>query len=97
LVKTTQKTADTRDMMISKEQARAAAEQLANRLGAPVQTPTPPVSPELLAHAISIACCAPASDEGRIAGARSFLAERTHDSRDVAAMMIQRIVSDSLR
>ena len=97
MVKRAPNATDTRHMMISKEQARAAAEQLPISVTGQSAPPTPPVSPELVARAIAIARSTPAIDERRIAGARSFLALEEHDSRAVAAMMIQRLVSDSLR
>ena len=97
MIKRVPLSADTLVMMISREQAVAAAAQLARGAevaGSPASTA---VSPDLLARAIAVAKNTPASDERRVADARSSLAADAYDSRDVAAMMIQRIVSDSLR
>ena len=89
--------ADTQPMMITKEQARAAAAQLANHPGRVASTHCAPVSAEVLSMAIAAARNAPAADPRRVEGARNYLASDARDSRDVAAMMIQRIVCDALR
>jgi hypothetical protein len=84
-------------MMISKEQARAAARQLADsdRISAPVSRPH--VSAAILQRAVAIAKQASFADEDRVAEGRLLLATDTLDSQDIAAMMIHRIVSDALR
>ena len=97
LVKSTLPVADTQCMMISKEQARAAAVQLATRRPDTTSHTSSPVSAELIAEAIEIARSTPMTDATRLAGARSSLAAHPHDTRDIAAMMIHRIVSDALR
>ena len=89
--------ADTQDMMISKEQATAAARHLVTQSHEAVRCRAMAVSDELLEQAAAIVRDTPATDERRIADARLYLQSDRHDSRDVAAMMIQRIVSDALR
>jgi hypothetical protein len=89
--------ADTQYMMISKEQARAAAAQLTNHSALVASAGETPVSPEVFNQAFVAALNAPATDVRRVADARTFLARDAHSSRDVAEMMIQRIVSDALR
>jgi hypothetical protein len=84
-------------MMISKEQAHAAAEGLRNR-GSRYMTPTSvDVSPEVLAAAFAVAESTPDTSPSRMAEAERYLASDGADSRVVASMMIQRIISDSLR
>jgi len=96
-VKAAEHGADTHTMMISKQQARAAAAQLNNYSARMQSVGGPPVSAEVLSQAFAAACNAPATDVRRVADARTFLARDAHNSRDVAEMMIQRIVSDALR
>jgi hypothetical protein len=84
-------------MMISREQARAAAAQLTSHPMLVACAGEAPVSAEVFNQAFAAACNAPATDVRRVADARTFLARDAHDSRDVAEMMIQRIVSDALR
>jgi hypothetical protein len=84
-------------MMISKQQATAAARELAAPCAQPSQTVEAAVSRELIERALDIARNAPASSAERLAEARQSLESGAHDSYDVASMMIQRIVSDALR
>lgn len=55
------------------------------------------VSPEVLAAAFAVVESTPDTNPQRVADARNHLAGTRADSRAVASMMIQRIVSDSLR
>lgn len=83
--------------MISKEQAHAAAEQLrATGSGIPCH-PSVEVSPEVLAAALAVVESTPDTSPRRLAEAHHFLESDNTDSRAVASMMIQRIISDSLR
>jgi hypothetical protein len=84
-------------MMISKEQARAAAIHL--RTCASPQNGHAPadVSPEIVAAAFAVAANTPDTSPERIAEAEHYLAGVSADSHAVASMMIQRIISDALR
>jgi hypothetical protein len=89
--------ADTIDMMISKEQARAAAVLLRNRGVASIHASATQVSPAVIAAACAVAESTPDMSSQRMADGRDYLENHTADSRVVASMMIQRIISDSLR
>ena len=84
-------------MMISKEQAHAAAVQLRMSAQSRRTARSTDVSPEVLAAAFAVAEGTPDTSPERIAEARTFLAHDGADSRVVASMMIQRIISDALR
>jgi hypothetical protein len=84
-------------MMISTEQAHAAAEQLRQGGSGPGRTTEAKVSPEVLAAAFSVVENTPDTSARRLAEAHNYLASEGADSRLVASMMIQRIISDSLR
>jgi hypothetical protein len=83
--------------MISKEQAHAAAEQLRSGGSSSPSHHTADVSPEVLAAALAVVASTPDTSPRRMADAQHFLASEGADSRVVASMMIQRIISDSLR
>jgi|GEM_PF-2484635 len=84
-------------MRITQQQARAAAERLRHGSGDREQPTEAPVSPEVLAAAVAVARSTPDTSAQRIADAKTYLAGVPADSRVVASMMIQRIVSDALR
>lgn len=84
-------------MMISEEQARAAAQLLSTHAAADAAHDVPDVSPEVLAAALAVVRETPDTRPGRIDEARQYLENEAGDSRRVASMMIQRIISDSLR
>jgi len=84
-------------MMISEEQARAAALHLSTCGAAAPSAHTPDVSPEVLAAAMAVVARTPDMNPERMAEARTYLQSDGTDSRLVASMMIQRIISDSLR
>lgn len=88
---------DIESMMISHEQARAAALHLRSYDGSEPGTDRPNVSPEVLAAAVAVARSTPDTNPQRLAEARHYLDGDGTDSRAVASMMIQRIISDSLR
>ncbi len=84
-------------MMISHEQARAAAFELRSGVtSAPVMPPAD-VSAEVLAAAMAVVQETPDTSPERLADAQSLLAGESPDCHAVASMMIQRIISDSLR
>jgi hypothetical protein len=89
--------ADIQCMMISREQAHAAAVHLAAHETGTAAVASVAVSPEVLAAAIALAQRTPDTSPERIAEGESYLAGDGADSRAVAAMMLQRIVSDALR
>lgn len=89
--------ADTRYMMISKEQARAAAVLIRTRNADRASARSVDVSPEVLAAALAVVEGTPDTSPERIAEAELHMAGHGLDSRVVASMMLQRIVSDSLR
>jgi hypothetical protein len=84
-------------MMISKEQARAAADHLKAHPSCESATCSPQVSPELLAAAIAVIQDTPETNSQRVAIAQHHLEAAATDSHVIASMMIQRIISDSLR
>ncbi len=84
-------------MMISKEQAHAAAVQLRTRSYGACSHDSVGVSPEILAAALAVVANTPDTRSQRVAEAQHLLATDGADSRAVASMMIQRIISDSLR
>ena len=83
--------------MISKEQAHAAAAQLRTKSSNARRHDSADVSPEIFAEALAVACNTPDTRFQRMAEAQHLLATEAADSRAVASMMIQRILSDSLR
>lgn len=83
-------------MMISQEQARAAAQHLSTCGATTPYSATPDVSPEVIAAAVQVVRETPDTSPQRMSQARSYLSDGA-DSRLVASMMIQRIISDSLR
>ncbi len=84
-------------MMISHEQARAAAIRLQNTDDAPHPSRRPDVSDEVFAAAMAAAQSAPDTNLQRMAGVEHYRSGGCADSRVIASMMIQRIISDSLR
>jgi hypothetical protein len=84
-------------MMISKQQAHAAAVDLRTQGSNRRATTSVDVSPELLAAALAVVEGTPDTSAERLAEAELYLASDHPDSRVVASMMIQRIISDSLR
>jgi hypothetical protein len=96
-VKSRPPTADNLRMMISHEQARAAALHIHEAEAVPRDWVRPEVSPDLIAAAVAVARDAPDADPERIADVQAYREGRCVDSRAVASMMLQRIVSDSLR
>jgi hypothetical protein len=84
-------------MMISHEQARAAASHIQEAETASRAWVRPEVSPDLIAAAVAVARNTPDADPERIADAQGYREGLCVDSRAVASMMLQRIVSDSLR
>lgn len=89
--------ADSEGMIISDEQARLAAQYLrtgrSNRCG----SIDCHVDGDVVARAVAAATSAPDSRIERVEEARHRLDLGTVDSREVAAKMISRIVSDSIR
>jgi hypothetical protein len=84
-------------MMISHEQARAAAIHLHYTGETPRERVRPDVSDEVLAAALAAAQNAPEENPGRLADMQRYRDGACADSRAVASMMISRIISDSLR
>ena len=83
--------------MISKEQAHAAAEQLRTMGSAIPGHHSVEISPEVFAAAFAVVESTPDTNPRRMAEAHHFLESESTDCRAVASMMIQRIISDSLR
>lgn len=84
-------------MMISKEQAHAAAVLLRDRAVTSRNGSRRAVSPEVLAAAHAVAEGTPDTNPQRMADGQHYVATAGADSRVVASMMIQRIISDSIR
>lgn len=84
-------------MMISKEQAHAAAIHLRSCASTECSDRSADVSPEILAAAFAVASNTPDTSPERMAEAQLHLAGDGTDSREVASMMIQRIISDAIR
>ena len=84
-------------MMISHEQARAAAIHLHYANEPRRERVRPDVSDEVLAAALAAAQNAPEESPTRIADMQHYRDGACADSRAVASMMIHRIISDSLR
>jgi hypothetical protein len=83
--------------MISREQARAAADDLKSGATCATQTRRTAVSPDVLAAALAVIESTPDTNQQRVAIAQHHLEHSATDSHVVASMMIQRIISDSLR
>jgi len=84
-------------MMISKEQAHAAAEHLRFRGPRVGSLNSTDVSPEVFAAAFAVVQNTPDTNPQRMADGRHYLDTEGADSRVVASMMIHRIISDSIR
>lgn len=83
-------------MIISDEQARAAAELLKQ---GPTGTPLTDivVSEDILTRARDVIASAPETREERVAEAKARMVSGFPDSDEVAVKMISRIVSDAIR
>ena len=89
--------ADTLTMMISDKQARLAADYLLASCSAHECSPSCAVSDVTLAAACAVAKRTPDPRTDRVLEARAHLDAPEYTSRDIASMMISRIISDSLR
>ena len=83
--------------MISKQQAHAAAVLLRKQGGVACDVSKTQVSPEVLAAALAVVESTPETSAQRMADGRQYVDSHGEDSRVVASMMIQRIISDSIR
>jgi len=88
--------ADTHTMIISDKQALLAARDLKAHHADPINS-HPVVSDDLMAAARAIIEETPELRGDRVTEARDYLGSGEIDSRDVAAKMISRIISDSVR
>ena len=89
--------ADTDAMMISEQQALAAATHLRSGECACDRRDFRDVPADLLAAAANAARLTPDIDASRVLNAVAFLSTGPMDSREIASMMLKRMVSDSLR
>ena len=96
-VKMRRATADTQAMMISEEQALAAAALLKTTGRASSSVDRVEISADLVAAAVAAASFTPDVDPCRLINAEAFLHDGLADSHEIASMMLKRLVSDALR
>lgn len=84
-------------MIISDEQARLAAEYLKSGGLSAAQHTSHEVEPELMDRVRDVLSAVPETRDDRVLEARERLTDGAPDSRDVAAKLINRVMSDALR
>ncbi len=89
--------ADRECMIISDEQARMVASDLANVADSTFRRADCTVDPAVIQRACSAALRAPDAREDRIIQARARLLAGLPDSHEIASKMVSRIMSDALR
>jgi len=84
-------------MIISDEQARLAAEYLKSSGSPAAQHASHEVEPELMDRVRDVLSAVPETRDDRVLEARERLTGGAPDSHDVAAKLINRVMSDALR
>lgn len=84
-------------MIISSEQARAAAQHLAQQTCSETDCKSVLVEPDVFQQAIVAAVSAPDLRQDRVEEAKRRLCDSAPESADIAEKMICRIVSDAVR
>lgn len=96
-IKAANTSADTQCMIISDEQARAAANYLRDTHCRGAVCVAPDVSAELIQRAREVAEATPDMRSDRVVDAVERMRTHTLDSHDIAEKMLSRIMSDALR
>lgn len=86
-------------MMISDEQVHRVVQSLRTQqaVSAPVRVATPSADPNLVAGIVDMLCCTPDLRQDRIESAKRLVNGAMPGSDELAAKLLGRVLSDSLR